>query len=105
MTVLIDKNEDFVLSELDHALLLAADDDAIVAVWHEIGEREGFYPTTVDWPDPKSELFRARPIEKFHSIEDIDNGWTFNDWSTGWGPGEKWRFTLSRKLTPTESRR
>lgn len=100
-----DKVEDFTLSAADHALLQATDDDTIMFVWHDIGVREGFYPTTVDWPNPKSNFFRARPIEKFHSIEDIDNGWTFNDWSTGWGPGEKWRFTLNRRLNPVESRR
>lgn len=102
---LTDKLETFELSAADYAKLSKLEtDDQVEAFWRKLAPEMEFYPQTVDW-NPSQTSFRARPIEKSHSVEDLDNGWTFNDWMTGWGPGEKWRFTLNRKLKPLESRR
>lgn len=97
---------DAALSLADYNRLIedGGTDKEVERIWHEIGVRDGFYPSTVDWLYP-SNKFRARELNKFTSIDDIDQGWTFNDWMTGWGPGELWRIRLNRRITPLESKR
>jgi hypothetical protein len=98
-----DKAVDLELEDDDLDRLKSAHPDEWDAIWREICERDGLHPSTVVWEGEKS--FRARPVDQYTSIADIDAGWTFNDWVTGWGPGEKWRFTLNRRLTRVENNR
>lgn len=64
------------------------------------------YPTTLRFDNnQRPTSFTARKINKNTSVQDIKDGWTFNDWFSGWGPGEHWRIQLSRRLNDLESRR
>lgn len=96
--------QEYELDQKDLTRLQNANTQKRKEIWREIAERESVYPQTI-YQGLSNRIFFARPLEKSTTVEDLDGGWDLSDWISGWGPGERWRIQLNRRLTPLESKR